>query len=141
MENSEKLSHIDKIIIGILKKAMRDKLIKNRTISLDAIYLLAKNYLPFLERPIFLSKGKKILAKWYVKLSRLRKNKKLNDLQNKFPELNIAEAYFYLELQNKFRTNQEDIQLFEDTIKILLSKKIDFKDEEDESNKQYKLCQ
>jgi len=131
----------EKTIEKMLVKALFKKFVYGKTISLETLYLFVKNFWHNIDRGVFWHRTRKILNKYYVTISRFRKNNRLIALQKKYPDLKIIEAFFYLHLRKNFKIKNEDLEIFENTIKILLSKKIDFKEDEiEDSNKQYKLC-
>ncbi|NLO16834.1 MAG: hypothetical protein GX118_01380 [Arcobacter butzleri] len=64
--------------------------------------------------------------KFKKRLSRCRKNERVYELQKKYPDLNIIDAYAYGLIIDKFNTTNEDLEWFEKLIKILTKEKEDY---------------
>ena len=54
---------------------------------------------------------------------RVKQSAKIQELQAKYPSLNIIKAFTYARLNDKFEINHKDIQQFENIIKILQNQK------------------
>lgn len=61
--------------------------------------------------------------KFKKRLNRCRKNDRVYELQKKYPELNIADAFAYGQIIDKFNTTNEDLEWFEKLVKILTKEK------------------
>lgn len=61
--------------------------------------------------------------KFKKRLNRCRKNDRVYELQKKYPELNIADAFAYGQIIDKFNTTNEDLEWFEKLVKILTNDK------------------
>jgi len=57
--------------------------------------------------------------KFKKRLNRCRKNDRVYELHKKYPELNIADAFAYGQIIDKFNTTNEDLEWFEKLVKIL----------------------
>lgn len=64
--------------------------------------------------------------KFKKRLNRCRKNDRVYELQRKYPELNIIDAFAYGQIVDKFNTTNEDLELFEKIVKILTKEKEDY---------------
>jgi hypothetical protein len=73
------------------------------------------------EKP-FLSKARKILHTYQTKFYKYKANERLKKLQNKYPTLQIIEAYYYLSLKEKCKLKNEDLNAFEEMLEILFAK-------------------
>lgn len=65
---------------------------------------------------------KKAKANTKIKLYRISKHQKIQEIQSKYPKLDIENAYKYLVLENKFAVNSTEIKNFETLIEILFNK-------------------
>lgn len=61
--------------------------------------------------------------KFKKRLKRCRTNERIQELQAKYPKLNVTDAFAFGLIIEKFQTSNEDIEWFEDIIKILLKTK------------------
>lgn len=57
--------------------------------------------------------------KFKKRLKRCRTNERVLELQKQYPKFNIADAYAYALIIDKFSTTNEDLEWFEKIIKIL----------------------
>lgn len=68
---------------------------------------------------ISMTKYKKIKNHYKTKLARVQKHKGLNELQRKYPNIDIISAYKVAVLRNKLKLTKTDIECFEENIEIL----------------------
>lgn len=61
--------------------------------------------------------------KYKKKLKRCRSNERVLELQKKYPKLNIVDAFAFGLIIEKFATTNEDLEWFENIVKILIKKK------------------
>jgi hypothetical protein len=61
--------------------------------------------------------------KFKKRLKRCRENERVLELQQKYPKLNIIDAFAYGQIIDKFNTTNEDLEWFEKMVKILTKKK------------------
>ena len=61
--------------------------------------------------------------KFKKRLKRCRENERILELQQKYPKLNIIDAFAYGQIIDKFNTTNEDLEWFEKIVKILTKKK------------------
>ncbi|KPH55529.1 hypothetical protein HPU229334_07810 [Helicobacter pullorum] len=53
---------------------------------------------------------------------RVKQSEKIQELQAKYPNLDILKAFTYTRLNGKFEVENEDIEIFENIIKLLYKK-------------------
>jgi len=116
-----------------LKNVIKTLLIRNFykkfiTCGKHRIYL--KNLYEFLRKDLqaswikekpFIAQAKKMYNQIIVKYYSYKNNERLKELQKKYPKLQIIETYYYLNLHEKFKLKDEDIELFEESLEILLA--------------------
>jgi hypothetical protein len=61
--------------------------------------------------------------KFKKRLKRCRENERVLELQQKYPNLNIIDAFAYGQIIDKFSITNDDLEWFEKIIKILIKKK------------------
>ncbi len=61
--------------------------------------------------------------KYKKKLKRCRSNERVLELQKKYPKLNVVDAFAFGLIIEKFATTNEDLEWFENIVKILIKKK------------------
>lgn len=64
--------------------------------------------------------------KFKKRLNRCRRNDRVYELQKKYPELNIADAFAYGQIIDKFNTTNEDLEWFEKLVKLLTKEKEEY---------------
>ena len=70
----------------------------------------------------FYTKARRIYQSLSKKYSYYKKNKELQRIQNKYKNLQIIEAYYYLSLKGKFKLKNEDLEIFDEMFDILFAK-------------------
>lgn len=117
-----------------LESITKRLLVKNyykKFINVGEYRIYAKNIYEYLhdelqmdwlvEKP-FVSKVRKILSSFKTKYLNYKKNERLKKIQNKYPTLQVIEAYYYLSLNGKFKLKNDDLELFKETLDILFAK-------------------
>ncbi|MBA1432092.1 MAG: hypothetical protein FAF04_00515 [Epsilonproteobacteria bacterium] len=61
--------------------------------------------------------------KYKKKLKRCRSNERVLELQKKYPKLNVVDAFAFGLIIEKFATTNEDLEWFENIVRILIKKK------------------
>jgi len=114
----------EKMIKTILKNSFYRKFSKGYSINVNSII----DYLRFTLGFSWLNQNRlrnyinNILTQFYVKLNRLKKRKEIKELQKKYPDLQVTEAFFYLTLNEKMKLKKDDFKLFDEMVEILFSK-------------------
>lgn len=118
-------SRLEKIVDTWLKKAYNLKLQKgyviHRSFLLKFVKTIYQNYDENIKRAAiyhfdkYNDKNKK-------KIKRAYENIRLNDLQERYPEFNIMDAYAYALITEKFKIKEDDLIEFENIISLLKSK-------------------
>jgi len=118
------MEHIEKIVIGLIKKNFYKRFIKNYKISAKSAYKFCvyKLHMTYLKSEPFNKMFRKIVSKFYIKLNRIKKNEELDLLQKKYSKLQIKEAFFYLSLHDKMKLCKDDLVLYEEMLDILFAK-------------------
>ncbi|QFR43147.1 hypothetical protein [Sulfurimonas xiamenensis] len=118
-------SRLEKIIDTWLKKAYNLKLqngyVIHRSFLLRFVKTIYENYDENIKRAAiyhfdkYNDKNKK-------KIKRAYENIRLNDLQERYPEFNILDAYAYALITEKFKIKEDDLIEFDNIISLLKSK-------------------
>ncbi len=118
-------SRLEKIVDTWLKKAYNLKLqngyVIHRSFLLRFVKTIYENYDENIKRAAiyhfdkYNDKNKK-------KIKRAYENIRLNDLQERYPEFNILDAYAYALITEKFKIKEDDLIEFENIISLLKSK-------------------
>ncbi|WP_428739630.1 hypothetical protein [Sulfurimonas sp.] len=117
-------SRLEKIVDTWLKKAYNLKLqngyVIHRSFLLRFVKTIYENYDENIKRAAiyhfdkYNDKNKK-------KIKRAYENVRLNDLQERYPEFNIFDAYAYALITEKFKIKEDDLIEFENIVSLLKS--------------------
>jgi len=125
MENKEE-KWLDKIIKTLLIRNFYRRFVTagKHKIYLKNLYQYFKDDLnaDWLKEKSFYTKARRIYQKLAKKYSYYKKNKELQKIQDKYKNLQIIEAYYYLSLKEKFKLKNEDLEIFEEMLNILFAK-------------------
>jgi len=149
MENKEE-KWLDKIIKTLLIRNFYRKFVTagKHKIYLKNLYQYLKDDLnaDWLKEKSFYTKARRIYQKLTKKYSYYKKNKELQKIQNKYKDLQIIEACYYLSLKGKFQLKNEDLEIFDEMLDIVFAKsegKISLEDllknDNEKQNKNVKL--
>jgi len=119
-----------KIIETLIKRQYILKLLglKKRISFQNFPYFFEKKLgLSFIKPNILIAKAKKINNNYKQICFRVKNNKRIQEIQRKYPNLKIIETYCYLMIEHNFRLKKEHLDIFETGLIILLSKIIEKK--------------
>ncbi|EEQ63637.1 hypothetical protein HPMG_01094 [Helicobacter pullorum MIT 98-5489] len=75
---------------------------------------------------VYYKYGRKIYSRIKERMKkqklRVKQSEKIQELQAKYPNLDILKAFTYARLNGKFEVENEDIEIFENIIKLLYKK-------------------
>jgi len=125
MTNNEK-DWLKSVIKSLLTKNFYKKFITlgEHKIYIKNLYSFLKDDLNIIwlkEKP-FVSKARGIYRTMLTKFYSYKRNERLKKLQKKYPNLQIIEAYYYLNLKKKFDLKNEDLEIFGEVLEILFAK-------------------
>ena len=115
MECRRNMSKFEKTLRTLIINAFYRKFTLNKKIRAENIYnfFLYKLGHYWLQKPPMLSHIRKKLIPFYTKLRRTKKNEEIQRIQKKYPDLKVAEAYFYWTIKDNRKLKQEDFEVFE----------------------------
>ena len=123
-EKGKEPKHIEKVIKGHLKRAFFYHLKDNRKINSRILSEILNKSIGkdnFNNIIGFKRVFDKLKNTMYKKIQRVRKDKKIQELQKAYPNLKITEAFAFATLKNKFKLKDDDITLFREMIEILMA--------------------
>lgn len=119
-------SWLDKVIKTLLINGFYKKFISvnKQKIYIENLYNFLKKDLQagWIQKAPFTSKAKKLYNTLNSKYHYYKKNKRLQALQKKYPNLQITEAFFYLTLKEKSKLKDEDLETFDEVLEIIFAK-------------------
>ena len=119
-ENLKLKQRLNKMIDSIIKRQYIQKFLGfKKQILLKSIYefLRKKGIKTYLK-----DDAERINNKYKQLYFRVKNNKYIEKLQNKYPNFSIAETYAFLMMENHFKLTKNDVKNFEICILILTSK-------------------
>ena len=116
----------DRTLKTLIINAFYRKFTLNKRVRAEDIYnfFVYKLGHYWLQKPPMLSHIRNKLIPFYTKLRRTKENEEIQRIQKKYPDLKVAEAYFFWSIKEDRKLKKEDIEIFEQIIDILTGGKM-----------------